>query len=170
MTLLCTLTLTVFCRRILVSFSFFCCCCCLYFSDTVCPLYDVALWTDGSFLFSFLAKVALAYLPTALSMALRPLFPFQQAEYAQVFRLRLAPPCYLFAGLGSTNKSATFLLLLSDSRFVSPPCLLLHLAFYLNLSGRSGRNFLLSPPVLSGENKCPGTQATMGPRTFVSPG
>ena len=33
------------------------------------------------FLF-LLAKVALAYLSTALSVALRPLFPFQQAQYA----------------------------------------------------------------------------------------
>ena len=50
------------------------------------------------------------YLPIALSVALRPLFPFQQAQYAQVFRLKPAPFCTLFAGLGSTNKAATFLL------------------------------------------------------------
>ena len=46
------------------------------------------------------------------------------------------PSCKLFAGLGSTNKSATSLL--SDSRSV------LHLSFYLNFSGRSGRNCFLS--------------------------
>ena len=34
----------------------------------------------------------------------------------------------------------------------SPPCPLLDLSFSLNLSGRSGRNYLLSPPVLSGYN------------------
>ena len=54
-----------------------------------------------------LARAALAYLSTALSMALRPLFPFQQARYAQVFPLKPAPFYTLFAGLGSTNKSAT---------------------------------------------------------------
>ena len=34
----------------------------------------------------------------------------------------------------------------------SPPCPLLHLSLYLNLSGRSGRNCFLSLPVLSGYN------------------
>ena len=81
------------------------------------------------FLF-LLAKAALTFLPTALSVALRPLFPFQQAQYAPVFPLRPAPFCMLFAGLGSTNKSAISLLLLSDSRSVltalsSPPSFLL---------------------------------------------
>ena len=60
------------------------------------------------FLF-LLTEVALAYLPTALSVALRPLFPFRQAQYVQVFRLKPAPFCTLFADLSSTNKSATFL-------------------------------------------------------------
>ena len=59
-------------------------------------------------------------------MALRPLFPFQQAQYVHVFPLKPAPFCTLFAGLGSINKSATSFLLLSDSRSVlstlsSPP-------------------------------------------------
>ena len=81
------------------------------------------------FLF-LLAKAALAYLLTAFSVALRPLFPFQQAQYAQVFSLKPAPFCMLIAGLGSTNKSATSLLLLSDSHSVlatlsSPPSFLL---------------------------------------------
>ena len=90
------------------------------------------IWYSGQtalFLF-LLAKPALAYLPTALSVAPRPLFPFQQAQYAQVFPLKPAPFCTLFAGLGSTNKSAISLLLLSDSRSVlatlsSPPSFVL---------------------------------------------
>ena len=49
-------------------------------------------------------------------MALRPLFPFQQDHYAQVFLLKPAPFGMLFAGIGSTNKSAIFL--------SSPPILL----------------------------------------------
>ena len=72
----------------------------------------------------------MAYLPTALSVALRPLFPFRQTQYAKVFLLKPASFCKLFAGLGSTNKSAISLLLLSDSRSVlatlsSPPSFLL---------------------------------------------
>ena len=65
-----------------------------------------------------LSRAALAYLPTAFSVALRPLFSFQQAQYVQVFLLKPAPFCALFAGLASINKSATSLLVLSDSRSV----------------------------------------------------
>ena len=88
------------------------------------------IWYTGLMaLFLFLlAKAVLVYLPTVFSMAPRSLFPFQQAQYAQVFLLKPAPFCMLFAGLGSTNKSATSLLL-SDSRSVlttmsSPPSFL----------------------------------------------
>ena len=96
---------------------------------TLSSLPDLVLWTDGSVPF-LLARAAPGYLPTALCVALRPFFPFQQAQYAQVFPLKPAPLCTLFAGLGSTNKSATSLLLLSDSRSVlttlsSPPPFLL---------------------------------------------
>ena len=90
------------------------------------------IWYSGQtalFLFS-LVKAAPAYLPTALSVALRPLFLFQQIQYAQVFPLKPGPFCKLFAGLGSTNKSVISLLFLSDSRSVlatlsSPPFFLL---------------------------------------------
>ena len=89
-------------------------------------------WYSGQtalFLF-LLARVAPAFLPTALSVALRPVFPFQQAQYAQVFPLKPPPFCTFFAGLGNTIKSAISLLLLSDSRSVlatlsSPPSFLL---------------------------------------------
>ena len=67
----------------------------------------------------------MAYLPAALFVALRPLFPFQQAQYAQDFPLKPALFCKLFAGLGSTNKSAISLLL-SDSRSVLARSFLLH--------------------------------------------
>ena len=113
---------------------------------------SLMIWCFGQtalFLF-LLAKAAAAFLPTALSVALRPLFPFRQAQYAQVFLLKPAPFCTLFAGLGSTNKSAIFLLFSSCLTLVlsSPPCPLLHLSSYLKLCGRSGRNCLLSPSVL----------------------
>ena len=97
----------------------------------------LTIWCSGQtalFLF-LLARAAAAFLPTALSVALRPLFPFRQAQYVQVFPLKPTPFCTLFAGLGNTNKSAISLLFSSCLTLVlsSPPCFLLHLFFYLNL-------------------------------------
>ena len=103
------------------------------------PLYALALilstlmiWYSGqtALFLSHLARAAPASLPTALCVALRPLFPFRPTQYVQVFPLKPAPFCTLFAGLGSTNKSAISLLLLSDSRTIlttlsSPPPFLL---------------------------------------------
>ena len=118
-------------------------------------LSPLTIWYFGQtalFLF-LLARAAPAFLPTALFVALRRLFSFQQAQYAQVFPLKLAPFCTLFSGLGSTNKSAISLLFSSYLTLVlsSPPCPLLHLSFYPKLYGRSVRNYLLSP-VLSDYN------------------
>ena len=128
---------------------------------TLSPLMIWCFGQTALFLF-LLARAAPAFLPTALSVALRPLFPFRQAQYAQVFPLKPAPFCTLFAGLGSTNKSAIFLLFFYYLTLVlsSPPCPLLYLSSYLKLCGRSGRNCLLSP-VLSGYK---------GPRTLISTG
>ena len=95
-------------------------------------LSSLMTWYSGqTALFLFvLARAAPAFLPTALSVALRPLFPFWQAQFVQVFLLKPVSFCTLFAGLGSTNKSVTSLLLLSDSCSVlaalpSPPSFLL---------------------------------------------
>ena len=84
-------------------------------------LSPLMIWYSGlAALFLFLlVKAAPAFLPTALSVALRPLFPFRQAQFVLVFPLKSAPFYTLFAGLCSTNKSATSLLL-SDSRSVLP--------------------------------------------------
>ena len=48
---------------------------------TLSPLMIWCFGKTALFLF-LLAKAALAFLPTALSVALRPLFPFRQAQYA----------------------------------------------------------------------------------------
>ena len=95
-------------------------------------LSPLMIWYSGlTALFLFLsAGAALAYLPTAFSVAPKPLFPFQQAQYVQVFPLKPGSFCTLFAGLGSTNKSAISLLFLSNSRsflttLFSPPSFLL---------------------------------------------
>ena len=130
------------------------------------PPYDLVLWTDGSVPF-LLARAAPAYLPTAFSVALRPL---QQAQYAQVFLLKPAPFCMLFAGLAITDKSAISLLFSSCLTLVlsSPRCPLLHLSFYLKLSGRSGKNCLLSLPLLSYYNGSPNTRFSRGTTQLMS--
>ena len=117
-----------------------------------------------------LTRAAPAFLPTALSVALRPLFPFQQAQYAQVFLLRSASFYMLFAGLGCTNISATSHLFSSYLTYVmsSLSYFLLDLAFYLKLSGRSDRNSFLSLPVLSGDNGSPDTYFSRGTTRIIS--
>ena len=130
------------------------------------------IWCFGqTVLFIFLlAKAALAFLPTALSVALRPLFPFRQAQYAQVLPLKPVPFCTLFAGLGSTNQSAISLLFSSCLTLVlsSPPCPLLHLSSYLKLCGRSGRSCLLSLSILSGYNGSTDTRFYRGTTRPIS--
>ena len=96
-------------------------------------LSPLTIWCFGltALFILFLAKAALAYLPTALFVALRPLFPLRQVQYAQVFPLKPAPFCTLFAGLGSTNKSAISHLFSYYLTLVlsSPLCSLLHFSF-----------------------------------------
>ena len=81
----------------------------------------LTIWCFGLtplFLF-LLVKVALAYLSTALSVASKPLFPFQQTQCAQVSLLKPAPFCKLFAGWSRQHQQVchfSCLLLLSESR------------------------------------------------------
>ena len=123
---------------------------------TVSPFHDLVLWKTALFLFLF-AKAALAYLPTALSVALRPLFPFQQAQFVQVSLLKPVPFCKFFAGLGSTIKSVISLLLLSDSRSVLSSIFPSTINSVADLAGTVFSLLLFF-------------QTTMGPRTLVSPG
>ena len=135
----------------------------------ILTLSPIMIWYSGlTALFLFLLVMAApASLPTALSVALRPLFPFQQAQYVQVFLLKPAPFCTLFAGLGNTNKSATSFLFSYYLTLVlsSLPCPLLHLSSYLKLCGR---NCLLSPPVLSDYNGSPDTGFSRGTTRLMS--
>ena len=133
--------------------------------------FPLMIWCFGqmALVLFLLARAAPAYLPTALSVALRPLFPFQQAQCVQVFPLKPVPFCTLFAGLGSTNKSAIFHLFSYLTLVLSsPPCPLLHLSCYLKLCGRSGRNCLLSPSVLSGYNGSLDTRFSRGTSRLMS--
>ena len=74
-------------------------------------LAHLTIWCSGlTALFLFLlARAAPTFLPTAFSVALRPLFPFQQTQYVQVFPLKPAPFCTLLAGLGSTKFAISLL-------------------------------------------------------------
>ena len=97
-------------------------------------------------------------------------FSLGQAQFVQVFPLKPAPFCTLFAGFGSTIKSAISLLFYFYLTLVlfSPPCPLLHLSSYLKLCGRSRRNCLLSPPVLSDYNGSPDTRFSRGTTRLMS--
>ena len=68
------------------------------------------------------------------------------------------------------NKSAIFHLFTYCLTLVlsSPSCPLLHFSCYLKLCGRSGRNCLLSPPVLSGYNGSPDTRFSRGTTRLMS--
>ena len=123
------------------------------------------IWCFGlTALFLFrLKRAALVFLPTALSVALRPLFPFWLAQYVQVFPLKPSPFCTLFAGLGSTNKSAISLLFCYYLALVlsTPPCLPSIFPLISNsVADLAGTVFSLLLFY----------QATMCPRTLVSPG
>ena len=119
-------------------------------------LSPLMIWCSGQtalFLF-LLAKAAPAYLPP---IRVRALFPFQQAQYAQVSLLKSPPFCKLFHGLGSTNNFATSLFLLSDSRSVLSS---IFPSTSDSLADQAGTVFSLLFFY----------QATMGPPTLVSPG
>ena len=102
---------------------------------TLCLLMISCVNFTALFLF-LLAMAAPAYLPTALSAALKPLFPFRQAQYVQVSLVKPTPFCTLFAGLGSTNKSAISLLL-STLVLSSPPFFFLRQSLWKELSSLS---------------------------------
>ena len=96
--------------------------------DSLFP-HNLVLWTDRSVPFPF-GKGSSNILVNCSLCGTKATLPFQQAQYAQVFSLKPAPFCTLFAGLGSIDKSVLSLLLLSDSHSVlatlsSPPSFLL---------------------------------------------
>ena len=70
---------------------------------TLSPLMIWCFGQTALFLF-LLARAALVFLPTGLSVALRPLFPFWQTQYAQVFLLKPVPFCTFFAGLSRQHQ------------------------------------------------------------------
>ena len=133
------------------------------------PPHDLLLWTDGYVPFPFgkggsgvLANCSLCGTEATLSFSAGPVCSSFSAEACAIL--------HAFAGLGSTNKSAISLLFSYYLTLVlsSPPCPLLHLFSYLKLCGRSGRNCLLSPAVLSGYNGSPDTRFSRGTTRLTS--
>ena len=137
-------------------------------------LSALMIWCFGQMaLFLFLlARAAPVFLPTAFSVALRPLFPFRQTQYVQVFSAEACAILHALCWSRQHHKVCHFSSLLFSSYLTlvlsSPPCLLLHLSSYLKLCGRSGRNCLLSPPVLSGYNGSPDTRFFRGTTRLMS--
>ena len=97
-----------------------------------------------------LAKTAFAFLQTGRFVVLRPLVPFQQAQFVPDFPLKPAQFCKLYTGLGSTNKFVSFLLL-SDSCSVLSTVLFSVFSFTSNslahLAGRKEENSLAHLPL-----------------------
>ena len=93
-----------------------------------------------------LAKEALASLPNALLVAQWPPFSIRHAQRVQAFLLKPAPFCKLFAGLGSTNKIATFPLKTLTLSYLCFP--LLRPSVYPTCSSISTRTIPFSLPSL----------------------
>ena len=83
------------------------------------------IWYSGQTALFLLARAAPVFLPTALSVALRPLLPFRQTQYVRVFPLKPAPFCTLL--LVSAAPTSLPLLFFSYLTLVlsSPPSFLL---------------------------------------------
>ena len=117
------------------------------------------VWCSGRTALFLLAEAAPACLLSALSEALRSLFPFWWAQCVQVFPLKSAPFCALFAGFSSTNWSAISLLFSCCLALVLsyPPSFLFVSISVADLAATVFSLLLLY-------------QTPMGPRTLVSPG
>ena len=119
------------------------------------PSHNLVLWTDGSVPFLFgkdgsgiLAKCSLCGTKATFSFSAGPVCSSFSAEACAILQALCWSQQHQQVSCHFHFFSAYLTLFLS-----SPPCPLLHLSFYLKLSHRSGRNCLLSSPVLSGYNR-----------------
>ena len=112
------------------------------------------IWYSGQTALFLLARAAPGFFPTALSLALRPVFPFWQAKYAPSFSAEVCAILHALCRSRQHQQVCHFSFLTIWLSFCSP----LRFSSYLKLCGRSGRNCLLSPPVLSGYNGSPDTR------------
>ena len=140
----------------------------LSLSWTLCHL---TMWCfeQTTLLLFLLAKAALACLPTALFVVPKPLFPFQQPHYAQVFPLNPAPFCKLFAGLATPTSVPLLCCSYLALALSSLPYLLLPSFFLPQTLWKIWQELSsLSPPVLSGYNSSPDTHFSRGTTWLMS--
>ena len=133
------------------------------------PPHDLVLWADGSVPFPFggggsgvLAGCSLCGAEATLFFSAGPVCSSFSAGACAILRAL----CWSWRHHGVCRFSS--LLLLSDSRSDLAALSLLHLSFYLKLCGRSGRNCLFSPPVLSDYNGSPDTRFSRGTTQLIS--
>ena len=122
------------------------------------------IWTNGT-VFFLMAKAALAFLPTALFVALRPPVSFWQAQFVQVFLMKRHSASSPLVSAAPTSFPFLFFLTLVLSLSL---CSRLRLCFCLRLSGRSSRNCLFSPPLLPGYNGFPDTRFSRETTRLIS--
>ena len=134
------------------------------------PPHDLVLWTDGSVPFPFgkggsgvLANCSLCGTEATLSFSAGPVCSSFSAEACAILHALCWSRQHQQVCHFSSLLFCYLTLVLS-----SPPCPLLHLFSYLKLCGRSGRNCLLSPPVLSGYNRSPDTHFSRGTTQLMS--
>ena len=114
------------------------------------------IWCFGQtalFLF-LLARAAPAFLPTVFFCGTEATLFFSAGPVCSSFSAEACAILHVLCWSRQHQQVCHFssLLLLSDSCSVLDPSPLLHLSSYLKLCGRSGRNCLLFPPVLSDYN------------------
>ena len=126
------------------------------------PPHDLVLWTDGSVPFPFgkggsgvLANCSLCGTEATLSFSAGPVCSSFSAE-----------ACAILHALYWSRKHQRICHFSSIIQLSL--CSLLHLSFYLKLCGRSIKNCLLSPCVLSGYNGSPYTHFLRGTTRLIS--
>ena len=134
------------------------------------PPHDLVLWTDGSVPFPFgkggsdvLANCSLCGTEATLSFSAGPVCSRFSAEACAILQAlcwsrqhqQVCHFTFLF--------SSYLTLVLS-----SPPCPFLHVSSYLKFCCKSGRNCLLSPPVLLDYNGSPDTRFSRGTTQLIS--
>ena len=121
--------------------------------------HDLVLWTDGFVPFGNSGSGVIAYCSLCGTEAT---LSFSAGPVCSSFSTEACTILHALCWSRQHQQVCQFssLLLLSDSRYVlaSPPYPFLHHSSYLNLSGRFGRNCLLSPPILSDYNGSPDTR------------
>ena len=132
-------------------------------TSTLFPPHDLVLWTDGSVPFPFgkggsgvLANCSLCGTEATLS------FSAGSSSFSAEACAILHALCWSRQHQQVCHFSSLLLL------FDSSPCPLLHLSSYFKLCSRSGRNCLLSTPVLSSYNGSPDTRFSRGTTRLMS--